>query len=96
MSQSPEPPVPDPRKVLARQWLADKSQALSTLQWVLAPESLRPASSDASFRRYFRCDGQFRGQDQSLILMDAPPDKESMTPFIAVADQMAQDRKSVV
>ncbi len=95
MSQSSEPPVTDPRKTLARQWLADQSQALSALQWTLAPESLRPASSDASFRRYFRCDGQFRGQDQSLILMDAPPDKESMTPFVAVADLMAQAGLSV-
>ena len=95
MSQPPESPVVDPRKALVEQWLADKAQALSRLEWTLSPESLRPASSDASFRRYFRCDGQFRDQDQSLILMDAPPDKESMTPFIAVADLMAEAGLSV-
>ncbi|MGB1556278.1 MAG: aminoglycoside phosphotransferase family protein [Oceanococcaceae bacterium] len=43
-----------------------------------------PASSDASFRRYFRteCDGT------SFILMDAPPAQEDCRPFIAVAAWM--------
>lgn len=43
--------------------------------------TLTPASSDASFRRYFRVvhDGN------SLIVMDAPPDKEDSRPFVAVA-----------
>lgn len=42
---------------------------------------IAPASSDASFRRYFRV----RYADQSRIVMDAPPDKEDCRPFIAVA-----------
>jgi aminoglycoside/choline kinase family phosphotransferase len=95
MSQSPDSSAADPRRALARQWLEEKTQALSALGWTLAPESLRPASSDASFRRYFRCDGQYRGQPQSLILMDAPPDKESIAPFIAIADLMAKAGLSV-
>jgi len=43
--------------------------------------TLTPASSDASFRRYFRVmhDGN------SLIVMDAPPDREDSRPFINVA-----------
>lgn len=45
------------------------------------PYSYAPASEDASFRRYFRI---HRGDD-SLILMDAPPDKEDVHPFIRVA-----------
>jgi len=43
---------------------------------------LSPASADASFRRYFRirfADGE------SLIAMDAPPEKEDCRPFINVA-----------
>ena len=40
-----------------------------------------PASSDASFRRYFR----IRSGGRSYIVMDAPPDKEDCRPFIAVA-----------
>ena len=40
-----------------------------------------PASSDASFRRYFRlCDG-----DKSYIAMDAPPENEDCLPFLNVA-----------
>ena len=41
---------------------------------------IRPASADASFRRYFRA----RTHDASYIVMDAPPDKEDMAPFLKV------------
>jgi aminoglycoside/choline kinase family phosphotransferase len=44
--------------------------------------SLRPASSDASFRRYFRADRQAGG---SVIVMDAPPPQEDVKPFVHVA-----------
>ncbi|MBE0473102.1 phosphotransferase [Rhodoferax sp.] len=47
-------------------------------------ESLRLASADASFRRYFRIDAQ----DGSRIIMDAPPDKENSAPFVKVAALM--------
>jgi aminoglycoside/choline kinase family phosphotransferase len=42
---------------------------------------IEPASADASFRRYFRIT---RGSD-SYIVMDAPPDKETLEPFVGVA-----------
>ena len=42
---------------------------------------IRPASADASFRRYFRIT---LGQ-QSLIAMDAPPDKGDMRAYVAIA-----------
>ncbi len=45
------------------------------------PATLRSASADASFRRYFRVDAP----QGSLIIMDAPPDKEDCHPFVAVA-----------
>ena len=45
---------------------------------------LTSASSDASFRRYFRV--AVRGTTQ--IVMDAPPDKEDCRPFIHVAGLM--------
>lgn len=47
---------------------------------------LKPASGDASFRRYFRItldDGVTR------IAMDAPPDKEDCEPFVRIARQFA-------
>ena len=48
----------------------------------LLPTSLRSASSDASFRRYFRIDA---GDNHSFIVMDAPPPAEDVRPFIQVA-----------
>lgn len=42
---------------------------------------IAPASADASFRRYFRV---YRGES-TLIVMDAPPDKEDSRPFVALS-----------
>lgn len=42
---------------------------------------IRPASADASFRRYFRV----TAGDQSLIVMDAPPEKGEMHSYVKVA-----------
>lgn len=67
------------RRAALEQWLSDACQ--------LTDFTLTPASGDASFRRYFRLampDGP------SLIVMDAPPDKEDCAPFVAVADQFAE------
>lgn len=50
--------------------------------------SRRPASSDASFRRYFRYDVVPAMQDKvgaTLIAMDAPPERENVPAFIHVA-----------
>jgi aminoglycoside/choline kinase family phosphotransferase len=52
----------------------------------LRPETLRPASADASFRRYLRVDAQ----DGSRMIMDAPPDQEDCRPFVKVARLMAE------
>ena len=41
-----------------------------------------PASSDASFRRYFR----ISLPEQQLVVMDAPPDNENIKQFIKVAE----------
>lgn len=56
-------------------------------EWVAAalrqPQAaLRPASADASFRRYFRVDA---GDGTTLIAMDAPPDKEDCRPYVRIA-----------
>jgi aminoglycoside/choline kinase family phosphotransferase len=44
--------------------------------------TLAPASSDASFRRYFRLKSNACG---SLVVMDAPPELEDCRPFIKLA-----------
>jgi len=59
---------------LLRQWLA---ASVGTDKFALAP-----ASSDASFRRYFRISLPDGG---SRIAMDAPPDKEDCRPFVRIA-----------
>jgi aminoglycoside/choline kinase family phosphotransferase len=67
-------------------WLAEVSPRHG-----LQPASLRSASADASFRRYFRIEAQVSdgAAASSLIIMDAPPDKEDSRPFVAVARQLA-------
>lgn len=44
-------------------------------------DDLRPASADASFRRYFR----IVSGGQSYIVMDAPPGREDSEPFVRIA-----------
>ena len=71
--------------------MAETNKADSRLavlsRWVFedlgfAGSRIEPASADASFRRYFRLT---RGRD-TYIVMDAPPDKENLQPFLQVAD----------
>ena len=81
---SPTSPVvwPDAaRQAAFEQWLAPLVPAHQLL-----PASLRPASADASFRRYLRIDS---ATGASCIVMDAPPDKENCRPFVLVQGLMA-------
>ena len=72
--------TPDNRLAQINHWLESLKD-----QWGLELNSLRPASSDASFRRYFRINSS-QPKYPSLIVMDAPPDKEALSPFILVAE----------
>ena len=47
--------------------------------------TITPASSDASFRRYFRV----RQGDSTWIVMDAPPEQEDTRPFLKVGQFLA-------
>ena len=88
MSQAPSPQAPKPPALV---W-SNPTRAAQFSQWLtgvagqhsLQLDSLRLASADASFRRYFRIDAQ----DGSRIIMDAPPDKEDSAPFVKVAALM--------
>lgn len=70
---------------------SDADRHASFQQWLnqlapvhgLLPDTLRSASADASFRRYFRIDAQGAAQ-ASFIIMDAPPAKEDCRPFVAI------------
>jgi aminoglycoside/choline kinase family phosphotransferase len=63
----------DQRFLKLKQWL-EKQLDTSNID-------IEPASSDASFRRYFRI---FVGQ-KTLIAMDAPPPQEDVSGFVAVS-----------
>ena len=42
--------------------------------------NLLPLADDCSFRRYFRSE-----KNKDLVIMDAPPDKEEVIPFIQMS-----------
>jgi aminoglycoside/choline kinase family phosphotransferase len=69
----------DARLAAARAWLAEAPADLA-----LDIASIRPASADASFRRYFRLDAA-GASGGTAILMDAPPEKEDSRAFLHVA-----------
>ena len=76
--------MPDNRLIQMNQWLDSLAS-----RWGLQPTSLAPASADASFRRYFRI-ASSHPQYPSLIVMDAPPDKEPVLPFIQIANLLQE------
>ena len=73
---------------------ADSHRASAFEQWLAAvapqhdlqTDTVRLASADASFRRYFRVDA---AGGQCFIIMDAPPAQEDCAPFARVAGLMA-------
>ncbi|SNT14714.1 hypothetical protein SAMN06265795_11542 [Noviherbaspirillum humi] len=88
MSSNQSPAAPsDVRLDALKTWLAALPGAPARV------ESIRPASADASFRRYFRADA-VDGQG-SLIIMDAPPPQEDVRPFIHVAELFGETGVSV-
>ncbi|WPB57061.1 aminoglycoside phosphotransferase family protein [Xylophilus sp. GOD-11R] len=90
---TPPDTLPAPSSTIA--W-ADPARAEAFARWLaavapphgLAPATLRLASADASFRRYFRIDAPAM-PGGSAIVMDAPPDKEDSRPFVQIASLMA-------
>ncbi|WP_395056179.1 aminoglycoside phosphotransferase family protein [Polaromonas sp.] len=72
----------------------DPDRARAFNAWLLAatpthnllPDTVRLASADASFRRYFRV---HTAHGASCIIMDAPPAQEDCRPFVKVAGLMA-------
>lgn len=66
------------RQEMLKKWLI----GLSGFEFDL--NSLAPASSDASFRRYFRV--RLANTEETHVVMDAPPEKEDVRPFVHVAE----------
>jgi aminoglycoside/choline kinase family phosphotransferase len=69
-------------------WLDEQLAKLFAEQgWgTVPPATLTAASSDASFRRYFRWEGDGR----SFVVMDAPPPQENCKPFVDIAFLLAK------
>ena len=76
----------DLRLTQLKEWLATLSAEK------VLPDTIRPASSDASFRRYFRVDSP---DGTTYIAMDAPPPQEDVRPFIHVAEVFGEAGVSV-
>ena len=81
-------PQHDQRLLELRAWLEPCLEDIFARRgWGPVPEAeLIPASSDASFRRYFR----WQAAERSLILMDAPPPQENCRPFVEIAALLAE------
>ncbi|VVN37404.1 N-acetylmuramate/N-acetylglucosamine kinase [Pseudomonas fluorescens] len=74
-------------------WLDEQLPILFNAQdWgSVPPATLTAASSDASFRRYFRWEGGGR----TFVVMDAPPPQENCKPFVDIAHLLAKSGVNV-
>ncbi|MEX3774195.1 aminoglycoside phosphotransferase family protein [Pseudomonas sp. MYb118] len=81
-------PDQDVRLQHLKVWLDEQLAVLFAEQgWgTVPPATLTAASSDASFRRYFR----WEGAGKSFIVMDAPPPQENCKPFVNIAFLLAK------
>jgi aminoglycoside/choline kinase family phosphotransferase len=81
-------PDQDVRLQHLKVWLDEQLAILFAEQgWgAVPPATLTAASSDASFRRYFR----WEGAGKSFIVMDAPPPQENCKPFVDIAFLLAK------
>jgi aminoglycoside/choline kinase family phosphotransferase len=86
-------PDQDIRLQSLKVWLDEQLPALFAAEdWgVVPPATLTGASSDASFRRYFRWEGGGR----TFIVMDAPPPQENCKPFVDIAHLLSKSGANV-
>ncbi len=93
MPAAPSPVSPPETTPAAGVAWADPGRRAAFDRWLagigarhgLRVDTLRPASADASFRRYLR----IQGDAASFIVMDAPPPQEDVRPFVHVAGLIA-------
>lgn len=80
-------PDQDVRLQHLKVWLDEQLAIVYAAQgWgEVPPATLTAASSDASFRRYFR----WQGAGRSFVVMDAPPPQENCKPFVDIAQLLA-------
>jgi aminoglycoside/choline kinase family phosphotransferase len=76
--------------------MSEDLRTISMLDWLendllLIVNCCEPASSDASFRRYFR----IKTSQGHFIVMDAPPVQENVEPFIKISNLLARSQVNV-
>jgi aminoglycoside/choline kinase family phosphotransferase len=80
---SPPDAGSDLRQVRLAEWANALTETVSHDQ---DRPSLETVSDDASFRRYFR----LRTDAAVIVLMDAPPDKEPIAPFLDIGNRLLE------
>ncbi|WP_374580195.1 aminoglycoside phosphotransferase family protein [Pseudoduganella sp.] len=83
-------PAADPRLAELKEWLQGTG--------LVDVATARPASEDASFRRYFRVDvlpAHRAAHGATLVAMDAPPERENVPAFVKVQGLLAAAGVSV-
>lgn len=82
MSHAPAPPTDDARAAARRDWARAAAGAPAL--------DLERASMDAGFRSYWRgIADPGTATERSLIVMDSPPDKEDVRPWLRIRDLLA-------
>lgn len=82
MSHAPAPPTDDARAAARRDWARAAADAPAL--------DLERASMDAGFRSYWRGIADLgTASERSLIVMDSPPDKEDVRPWLRIRDLLA-------
>ena len=82
MSHAPAPPTDDARAAARRDWARAAADAPAL--------DLERASMDAGFRSYWRgIADPGTATERSLIVMDSPPDKEDVRPWLRIRDLLA-------
>ena len=80
-NDSPADAGSDLRQVRLAEWV---NSLMGTVPDDQEAISLETVSDDASFRRYFR----LRTKSAVIVLMDAPPDKEPIAPFLDIGNRL--------
>lgn len=82
MTHTPAPPTDDARAAARRDWARAAADAPAL--------DLERASMDAGFRSYWRgVADPGTASERSLIVMDSPPDKEDVRPWLRIRDLLA-------
>ena len=76
--------IPGTTEAVEKDRRLDRALSWLRQQHVEIQSDFHSVAGDASFRRYFR----LNNGDHSVILMDAPPDRETSEPFVEIDQRL--------